>query len=74
MRRNRLVGIFPGLFWCFNTGGLGCALSLKNASFPLHAPIFRQNFQSHRGYFLTVRQPSVSLLLIGARGGWKQSP
>lgn len=69
MRRNPLVvvGIFLDLFRCFNTGGLRCVLSLKTASSPPHSPVFPQNFPSCRWYFLTVCQPSASLLLSGER-------
>jgi hypothetical protein len=64
MRCNRRLSILPRLFRCSNAEGLWCVLSLKCLSCRFHIPVSRQNFRSHRRYFLTCRPPSVSLLLI----------
>ena len=68
MLRKALRYVSPVLLRRSNAGCRSCVLPLKFASFPAFSPVFHQNFRSHRGYFLTVRQPSVSLVRIGEKG------
>ena len=68
MRHNRVVCLVPSLFRCSNAGCSGCVQSLKFPGFRPHCLGCRQNFYSHRGYFLTFRHRSVSLLTIGEKG------
>jgi hypothetical protein len=74
MLRNALYHVSLASLRRSNAGYPSCVLPLKSSSFLPHSPVFRQKFRSHRGYFLTVRQPSASLVLMGEQGGWKQSP
>jgi hypothetical protein len=74
MLRKAFRHISPVSVRRFNAGYPSCVLPLKSASFPPHSPVFRQHFRPHRWYFLTVRQLSATLVLVGEKGGWKQSP
>jgi len=74
MLRNALHHVSLASLRRSNAGYPSCVLPLKSALFPSYSPVFRQKLRSHRGYFLTVCQPSASLVLMGEQGGWKQSP
>jgi hypothetical protein len=68
MLRKALRHVSPVSLRRSNAGDPSCVLPLKSVSFPPHSPVFRQNFWSHRWDFLTVRQSSASLVLIGEKG------